>query len=187
MSEISKLAGTGNFRAIGRTLMKGLQKSNKAVGSTAKKERSALQKFMRNSPVMGILGFGAALGASELAVRGVLHAASTSGKEKAFNKAVNFDPEVTRWNRAQPEAVRARFNTLFRFNTAAAKDPLVASSWIKQTMEFPAVTPRVVTEIADRSKSVESPVMRIAEQALKQQLVLAVHGEKLKGFGGNSD
>jgi len=174
---IIKKAQVGQLRQIGKGLLKGLQKT---VGSAAiaKGEGKGLRALMKDSPVLGLVGLGGALAAAgALEEHGIKPLVQGVAKQKHFNAAVNFDPEVSRWNNAEPEAVKARFNTLYRFNPSAAKDPLVASSWIKQTMEFPAVTPKVVTEIAEdryKQQKGQTLALRLGEKALKAQFSTAV-------------
>jgi hypothetical protein len=192
-TELEKRASLGAFnrlgknvwrKTIGRTMSQAAKKAPKGTGRSTKE----LLK-----PVFTLLGVGAALGVAGAAEGAIVSGVNRSMKDKHFNKAINFDPEVQRWNRSDPQGVKARFNTLYTFNTDAAKDPLVASSWIKQTMEIPAVTPRTIIEATPKDKKTTgkatSIVMRTlgGEKAMQQTVPTILGAANVPGFEGKSD
>ena len=67
--------------------------------------------------------------------------------KKHFNAMLEFDPELKKYDRAQ---VEARFRALRKFNPDLSEDPLVASSFVRQTLEMPAVTPAVMQDLSAR-------------------------------------
>jgi hypothetical protein len=42
-----------------------------------------------------------------------------------------------------------RFRILSRFGPTISKDPIVAGHWIRQTLEYPVVSPTVLREVTD--------------------------------------
>lgn len=71
--------------------------------------------------------------------------------KKDYERMLDFAPEIKDYD---PKAVKARFQTLRRFNPEMSKDPLVASSWIKQTIEYPVVTPATLKDVAARGPGI---------------------------------
>jgi len=63
---------------------------------------------------------------------------------KDFNAAMEHDKTLKQYDRDQ---VESRFRTLRKFNPDMSKDPFVASSFIRQTMEMPHVTAGMVREL----------------------------------------
>jgi len=61
-----------------------------------------------------------------------------------FNAMLTFDKSLKSQDRDQ---VEARFRTLRTFNKPMSQDPLVASSFVKQTLEIPHVPPTLVGDL----------------------------------------
>lgn len=76
---------------------------------------------------------------------------------KDFTAMLDQDKTLKQYDRDQMES---RFRTLRKFNPEMSKDPFVASSFIRQTMELPIVTPGTIVELtrarADMKKAKSS-------------------------------
>lgn len=90
----------------------------------------------------GVYGGAIALGSAALAGLAKAHDAMTFKKD--YEAMLNHSPEIKDYD---SKAVKARFQTLRRFNPEMSRDPLVASSWIKQTIEYPVVTPATLKDV----------------------------------------
>jgi hypothetical protein len=64
--------------------------------------------------------------------------------KKDYESMLQHAPEIRNFDKKE---VKARFDTLRNFNPKMSRDPLVASSWIKQTIEFPVVTPSTLKDV----------------------------------------
>jgi hypothetical protein len=64
--------------------------------------------------------------------------------KKDFGKMLTYDPSLKKYD---PSQVEARFRTLRTFNKPMSEDPLVSSSFVRQTMEYPVVTPAVLRDV----------------------------------------
>jgi hypothetical protein len=91
------------------------------------------------------LAVGSALGAVEGVQR--LHTALTYKRD--YESMLDFAPEIKNFDAKQ---VKARFDTLRKFNPEMSSDPLVASSWIKQTIEYPVVTPATLRDVVSKQR-----------------------------------
>jgi len=82
-----------------------------------------------------------------------LHNVATYKKD--YENMLSFAPEIKNYDKEQ---VKARFDTLRRFNRKMSSDPLVSSSWVKQTIEYPIVTPATLKDVIspDRRPVAES-------------------------------
>jgi len=109
-------------------------------------------------------------GALLLGIGGALERAGRAGyravtKGRNLNKALEFDPEAKKLYKTNPGKAEAAYNTLHKFNPEAASDPLVASSWIRQTMEQPILPVASVGEVVKaRPKPVKSPFESAASE-----------------------
>lgn len=113
------------------------------AGKAARRVLAAIGKAGGKAAVYGGgvgLGVGAIAGASHLYSKFVEPVAF----KKDFQKAIDFEPSLKDHD---PTKVEARFRTLRNFNRNMSEDPLVASSFIKQTLEFPIVTPAVLKDV----------------------------------------
>lgn len=103
------------------------------------------------------LGLGAGLGLGGLgvtkAVSAVENAFDHRGKLKAFNSMLQEDSELRRMYKSNPGRVRSHFKTLFRFNPEMAKDPLVASSFVKMTGGQEAMSHKTVQDLVSTRKA----------------------------------
>ena len=63
---------------------------------------------------------------------------------KDFNAMMDFDKSLKSHDRDQ---VEARFRTLRTFNKDMSQDPLVAASFVKQTLEVPHLPPTLIADI----------------------------------------
>jgi len=96
---------------------------------------------------------GAALAGTGIATQYGLEALSRTGKEKAFKSMLEEDRELKRMHTATPVRVRKHFETLFRFNPEMAKDPLVASSFVKGTSQHDFLAHKTVGELLAARKA----------------------------------
>ena len=88
-----------------------------------------------------VLGAGAGVG--EAAER--IHDALSYKRD--YEKMLEFAPQLKEHD---PEQVKARFDTLRSHNPKMSKDPLVSSSWVEQTIQFPTVTPAILKDVTQR-------------------------------------
>lgn len=179
-------AGANVFKRIGRSVVKAFRR---APPGAKKVPGRGVKEILKDHPVLTILGAGAILGSAGYAEDALRAGHRAATKQKDFNKALNFDPEVKRWYNSDPKGVEARFSTLHRFNPDAARDPLVASSWIKQTMEFPAVTPRMVIEATPGDKKrlqmQESLILKTLGGSRIREKTLPILAKELGISGGD--
>jgi hypothetical protein len=87
---------------------------------------------------------GGAIAAGTAGIAGLAKAHDALTFKKDYENMLSFAPEIKDYDE---RAVKARFNTLRRFNPEMSSDPLVASSWIKQTIEYPVVTPATLKDV----------------------------------------
>lgn len=118
---------------------------------------AAAGKGIKFWPTVGkMMGAGAILGTGGYAMakglRAVDRAIDSRGKQKAFDNMLQEDSELRRLNSARPAKVRAHFSTLFRFNPEMAKDPLVASSFVKGTASQDVMTHKTVQDLVSAHK-----------------------------------
>lgn len=96
---------------------------------------------------MGLAGI--AVGGAIGAVEGVRRIHSALMYKRDYESMLDFAPEIKNFDSKQ---VKARFDTLRKFNPAMSSDPLVASSWIKQTIEYPVVTPATLRDVIGKQQ-----------------------------------
>lgn len=112
-------------------------------------------------------------GALLLGIGGALERVGRAGYQKMtkgrnLNKALEFDPEAKKIYKSNPARAEAAYNTLHKFNPEAASDPLVASSWIRQTMEQPVLPVNTVGEVVRaRPKPLKSPLESASREGAK--------------------
>ena len=124
------------------------QEALDALRSISRKPRGGIgASIKRLGARAGLVGGGIALGAGALAGVAKAHDALTFKKD--YENMLDFAPEIKDYDE---KAVKARFNTLRRFNPEMSSDPLVASSWIKQTIEYPVVTPATLKDVVSHGK-----------------------------------
>ena len=105
--------------------------------------------------------------------------------------AMNFSGQYRRMLAANPtlrnedaQKVMDRFRVLSRFGPTIAEDPIVAGHWIKQTLEFPVVSPTVLKEVVD----VESRAKELSGFGPARGVVGKNIGEHLsKGLSGQGE
>lgn len=114
-------------------------------GKTPKPQKS-FRKFVGKGAltVGGIAAVGGAMA-------GLSKAYDALTFKKDYEDMLDFAPEIKDYDE---KAVKARFQTLRRFNPEMSRDPLVASSWIKQTIEYPVVTPATLKDVIRRDKGI---------------------------------
>ena len=100
------------------------------------------------------LGVGAGLAGVEAAAKALGQVVTY---KRDYEKMMDFAPELKNYDQEQ---VKARFNTLRRFNPTMSTDPLVSSSWVKQTMEYP-VTPAALKDVARPAEKVSPALTRL--------------------------
>jgi hypothetical protein len=109
--------------------------------------------------ILGMLGVGAGLTAGGLGVSKAVGAIDDAwdrrGKNKAYSAMLADDSELRRMNKSSPKKVRSHFNTLFRFNPEMAKDPLVASSFVRGTAGQDAMSHKTVQDLVSARKSIK--------------------------------
>lgn len=101
-------------------------------------------------------------GLPRLLGQAVALAGITMGAEAIYNMANRAVRSVSQSNRyrkileANPDLQQAdarkvvdRFRVLDNFGPSIAEDPVVAGHWIRQTLEFPTVTPTVLKDVVD--------------------------------------
>ena len=118
----------------------------KAFGGATKAKPGVLGRAARGA---GKWGAGAVI--AGLGIGGAT--AGVAGARKLYN-ALTYKGDYENMLKQSPEIrnfdakeVKARFDTLRRFNPEMSKDPLVAGSWIKQTIEYPVVTPSTLRDV----------------------------------------
>lgn len=127
----------------------GFLSGKKAVTGLSRSLGEGSKKLLwkkKNDPKTLMYGAIAALGALGIAERGYAWAKPKITRKKHLASALAFDPEAKRIYKKDPKRTEATFNTLNTFNPDAAADPLVASSWIRQTMEQPILPIKTVEE-----------------------------------------
>ena len=84
---------------------------------------------------------------------------------------------------ADAQKVMDRYRILSRFGPTLAKDPVVSGDWIKQTLEYPVVTPTVLRDVVD----VESRARDLFGGGGKgrQEAIKSVASHLSKGLAGN--
>jgi len=106
--------------------------------------------------VLGTLGLGATVAATGVGVsRGIGSVEdvwSRRGKKTAFTAMLGEDSELKRMHKNNPRKVQSHFNTLFRFNPEMAKDPLVASSFVKGTAAHDYLAHKTVQDLIKSRK-----------------------------------
>jgi len=81
----------------------------------------------------GSAALGGALGLGTEAGRGALHAVKDSlHKSQAYKTMLEENPHL---HEADPNMTEKAFNTLYRFNPAYARDPLVAGTFVKNVLD----------------------------------------------------
>ena len=75
------------------------------------------------------------------------------GKGKAFSDMLAHSDDVRRLHTARPSEVKSHFDTLFRFNPDMAKDPLVASGFVKGTVGMGEISHKTVQDLISTRKS----------------------------------
>lgn len=93
--------------------------------------------FGEGTPGRRALTFGAGAAGIAGGIKGIdaLSDAATGPimRSSSYNKMLKENPTLKTLPKSD---VRKRFNTLYRFNPAMAKDPLVAGSFVRKAMEF---------------------------------------------------
>jgi len=103
-----------------------------------------------------------------LAIAGVtLGAEAVAGMARRAWGAASFNSDFRRMVEANPDLKGAdsqkvldRFRILARLGPTLSKDPTVAGGWVRQTMEFPVITPTVLRDLVDveqRARDLQSP------------------------------
>lgn len=95
--------------------------------------------------------------AQAAAVAGVtLGAEALVNMARRSQQASNFAQDYRRMIDANPDLrgedaqrVMDRYRILSRFGPTIAQDPIVAGHWIKQTLEYPVVTPTVLKDVVE--------------------------------------
>ena len=100
---------------------------------------------------MALLGGGAVAGAGSL-MSGGAEKVRRMGKGRAFQSMLAQDSELKRMHKQNPAKVQDHFNTLFRFNPEMAKDPLVASSFVKGTAQHDFLAHKTVQDLIKTRK-----------------------------------
>lgn len=108
-------------------------------------------------PVLGYTiaaaGAGAAIGAgATLARKGYEAVAGKLGKAKAYQEMMEARPEL---KDRDPKAVQRAFDSLYRFNPAYAKDPLVAGSFVDSVASSERLDLGAVNALVSARKSME--------------------------------
>ena len=105
------------------------------------------------------VGLGAGmLGAVYGGEKAISKAYSGATYKRDYENMIGFAPEIKNYDKEQ---VKARFDTLRRFNRKMSADPLVASSWIKQTIEYPVVTPATLKDVMEREQPLSASIARV--------------------------
>lgn len=85
-----------------------------------------------------------------------LGAEAISGLVRRAMGARDFSNDYRRMLAANPDLqgedaqrVMDRYRILSRFGPSIAEDPIVAGHWIKQTLEYPVVSPTVLKDVVD--------------------------------------
>lgn len=63
-----------------------------------------------------------------------------------YRRMMDANPDL---RRADAQQVMDRYRILSRFGPTIAEDPIVSGHWIKQTLEYPVVSPTVLREVVD--------------------------------------
>jgi len=121
------------------------------------------RQAMRNAPfwqkAMALLGGGVAAGTASVGtmrgIQGVENALARTGKGNAFSNMLELDNELNRMNKNNPKQVKTHFNTLFRFAPEMAKDPLVASSFVKSTVQHDMLSHKTVQDLIKSRKDLK--------------------------------
>jgi hypothetical protein len=138
--EAKELAKMPSPPMIRRTIAEGGEAAARAAGKGPK--HSALA-YALGIPIAAAVTIGGTTGLAGAAWAGKkLYNAMTYKND--YENMLKQAPEIRNFDTKE---VKARFDTLRRFNPQMSKDPLVASSWIKQTIEFPVVTPSTLRDV----------------------------------------
>lgn len=109
---------------------------------------------------------GVTLGAEALAglVRRAMDARDFSSD---YRRMLDSNPDL---QGEDAQRVMDRYRILSRFGPSVARDPVVAGHWIKQTLEYPVVTPTVlkdVVEVEAKMRSMYGPTPQGLTEAQK--------------------
>lgn len=96
------------------------------------------------------LGQGAAIAGAALVAEKALGLAQRAWQARKFSDnyrdMLAANPDL---GKEDAQKVMGRFRILHKFGPDVASDPVVAGSWIRQTLEFPVITPTVLREVVD--------------------------------------
>lgn len=104
---------------------------------------------------LGAATAGAVMGAGALgAKKGYEAVESSVGKAKAYKEMIDVRPEL---KDRDPKAVQRAFNSLYRFNPAYARDPLVAGSFVDSVSASERLDLGTVNALVAGRKSMAGP------------------------------
>ena len=135
--------GTAKMRSGSKPTQQMVSEFRKGLGGRIPGAVRGPAKFLAAAAVAG--GAIAGIHGLEQAIGKMIDA---SNYKKDYEGMLEFSPEIKKYDKDQ---VKARFDTLRKFNPEMSSDPLVASSWIKQTIEYPVVTPATLKDVIPRA------------------------------------
>lgn len=94
----------------------------------------ALERSVEYAPIPILAGIGGGLvgGAADIGRAGARSLRDMYGKSRAYKAMMEENPQLSE---ADPNMTEKAFSTLYRFNPAYAKDPLVAGTFVKNVIE----------------------------------------------------
>ena len=139
-----------------------------------KKAQATLGKLLGQAALTGA----AALGAEAIYNFGRKALAAVDFSTN-YRKMISANPEL---RNEDSQKVMDRYRILATYGPTIAADPMVAGSWVRQTLEFPLVSPTVLKEVVD----VESKARELMGTGPASRMVAskAMAGHISKGLAG---
>lgn len=116
---------------------------------------------------------GVALGADALFNLG-RRAMSALGESKRYRSMLEANPDLLQQDARK---VQERFRMVERYGGPIAQDPTLAGHWIRQTMEFPVITPTVLRDLVDVGTRAGDPL------GMRQNLGKGIISQVSRGMG----
>ena len=126
-----------------------------------------------------LIGQAAAIAGVTLGAEALAQMARRSWQAVSFSKRyrnmIEANPNL---REEDSQKVMDRFRVLDRFGPTISDDPIVAGHFIKQTLEFPVLSPTVLREVVD----VEGKARELSASPISRMMAPAISGHISKGL-----